>query len=248
MPTTNSDLKTKRIKRIRSLAADRLSKDLGWTVTPANVTFIQAKSKGYNWYLDFTDSDDEADSDNLEFAIPNWATETQIWRWTVDQANLVTLWLRRGILRAESVGKQKPKQNIESKDGTTEVTDKRAVLEEVPITILTPEEKEIERKKWKKPRATIKGPASDFVSWNMGIADAATSKRMEAKYKGKVAVGQDIDSEDSDTSPAELPKDGDSVVTHDLDIPTIYAGMEYGVMVDSSSFSYGKLVTYDDEL
>ncbi|KAK6341560.1 hypothetical protein TWF696_008632 [Orbilia brochopaga] len=243
MPSQDPTIKTKRIKRIRSLAADRLLEDLGRTIDPKDVTFIQAKSKGYNWYLSFADSDDgEDEAADAEYAIPEWVTETQIWRWTVDQCNQVTLWLRHGVLRAESIVEKRSKEKTEGKDAKDGCLNNRAVLQkEVRIVVLTPEEKEAERKKWKKPRATIKGPASDFVSWSLGIASGAVTKRMEQKYQGEVAGAADADSDESgDSSPETLEDSGGGDDVDDGDVLTIFdrtCRTKYGVTMGYSSYN-----------
>ncbi|KAJ6262985.1 hypothetical protein Dda_1543 [Drechslerella dactyloides] len=219
---TGTDPKSQRIKRIRSLAAERLSSDLGREITATEVAFIHARAKGYNWYLKWTQIDDHSGREvEVESCIPDWMVQKQIWKWNIEQSNDVMIWLKKGILRAESFVPRKVEKRKPGGEDSMVQNRASAIQERMKIVMLDEKEIQAEKGKWKKPRATVKGPASDFIRWVIGVADPDVEARMEKKHLGRGGT-KGIDSEESDASTSEALEIGGSDNPDDDDIPTIY--------------------------
>ncbi|KAF3910489.1 hypothetical protein ABW20_dc0110028 [Dactylellina cionopaga] len=224
MPPT--DLKTKRIRRIRSLAAKQLSSVLGRQVQQADVTFITSHNKGYAWFLAETKIDPTTGDEVItEYDLPGW-TKNQIHRWKVDESSEMLMWLNKGFLKAEKLEEDQDEEGTKIKGSKEKAEPRRYFFEEVRIVVLNEREEKAKRNKWIQPLATIKGPASNFVAWMTGAVDEATNKRMKKKYKIKQERAEDGEgvsdvSDSSQGSDSENTSVGSEQHAVDMIVPSL---------------------------
>ncbi|KAK6543463.1 hypothetical protein TWF694_000209 [Orbilia ellipsospora] len=185
MPSNSKiDLKSARVKRIRTAAAKVLSEVFEREVPASDVTFITPHNKGYHWYLSRRTVEIESgEIIEEEFDLPEWTTN-QIHRWKIDESSEMLEWLRKGELQAEILGIERRRLDKPTVCGqpVEELAPKRCFIQEVRVIELTEKEKLAEKLKWKQPSQTIKGPASEFVAWMTGAADREASFKMVKKY------------------------------------------------------------------
>ncbi|KAF3937751.1 hypothetical protein ABW19_dt0204013 [Dactylella cylindrospora] len=227
-----TDWRSKRNKEIRTLAAVHLSEVLGHPVDQSTVRFKDSHRKGYTWmavevYIDLDMGEEVA----TELEMPDYVVNTTMYEWTANQSYQVLKWLKEGRLRAEKVvdevnderrGVGRGVRKIEKEEPV-----KRYFLDEVRIVVLTEEEKLTAGRKWTQPPATIKGPASDFVRWSMGLADKILNQKMKARYyhMEQSEIGGYTSSEDSILLEGSISEMGEFHEGSDFseDIPLIYA-------------------------